>query len=364
MTGGPRILLTTDAVGGVWRYSLELAAGFLAEGAQVTLAGMGPPAGPAHLADVGCITGLHYVETGLPLDWLAGTLDELRAASQCLADLAERVVADTVQLHAPALAADSAWPAPVIVVAHSCVGTWWRAVRHGPLPPGLGWRAEATARGLAAADAVIVPSRAFGQALRSAYGSGFTPLTIHNGSNSARSSATARYGAFAAGRLWDDGKNMAALDHAAAMAGCQIRTAGPVSGPDGSRFAARNLLLLGELDQAEMAREYAKAAVFVSPALYEPFGLAVLEAAQSGCALLLSGIPSFRELWSGAALFFNPHDPAELARSLRRLRTGDSLTRHMARAARRRAAQYTTARMVARTWAVHRRLWPPRRIAA
>jgi glycosyltransferase involved in cell wall biosynthesis len=144
----------------------------------------------------------------------------------------------------------------------------------------------------------------------------------------------------------------------------QIRAAGPVSGPDGTRFTARNLVLLGELDQAAMAREYARAAVFISPALYEPFGLAVLEAAQSGCALLLSDIPSFRELWDGAALFFDPRDPVELARCLRRLHTGDTLRQHLGLAARRRAARYSAARMVARTWAVHRRLQPSRRLAA
>ena len=38
-------------------------------------------------------------------------------------------------------------------------------------------------------------------------------------------------------------------------------------------------------------------------ARYEPFGLAVLEAAQAGMRLVLSDIPSFRELWDGAATF-------------------------------------------------------------
>ena len=36
---------------------------------------------------------------------------------------------------------------------------------------------------------------------------------------------------------------------------------------------------------------------------FEPFGLAVLEAARAGCALVLSDIATFRELWDGAALF-------------------------------------------------------------
>ena len=43
--------------------------------------------------------------------------------------------------------------------------------------------------------------------------------------------------------------------------------------------------------------------IFVSVSRYEPFGLAVLEAAHAGCALVLSDIPTFRELWQGAASF-------------------------------------------------------------
>ncbi len=52
-----------------------------------------------------------------------------------------------------------------------------------------------------------------------------------------------------------------------------------------------------------MATAYAAATVFASMARYEPFGLAVLEAAQAGMRLVLSDIPTFRELWDGAAIF-------------------------------------------------------------
>jgi glycosyltransferase involved in cell wall biosynthesis len=59
--------------------------------------------------------------------------------------------------------------------------------------------------------------------------------------------------------------------------------------------------------------------VYAAPARYEPFGYAPLEAALSGCALVLGDIPSFRELWEGAALFVDPDDPAEVAAAIRTL---------------------------------------------
>jgi glycosyltransferase involved in cell wall biosynthesis len=55
------------------------------------------------------------------------------------------------------------------------------------------------------------------------------------------------------------------------------------------------------------------------PSLYEPFGLAPLEAALRGCALVLSDIGSFRELWDGCAAFFPRGDAEVLAAVLAEL---------------------------------------------
>ncbi len=54
---------------------------------------------------------------------------------------------------------------------------------------------------------------------------------------------------------------------------------------------------VGRLGPEEMREQYARAAIFAHPARYEPFGLSVLEAALSGCALVLGDISSLRELW-------------------------------------------------------------------
>ncbi len=90
--------------------------------------------------------------------------------------------------------------------------------------------------------------------------------------------------------------------------------AGPTAGPDGQRVGLANAFALGAIDAAEMRRRLARAGVFVSLAAYEPFGLAVLEAALSGCALVLSDIPTFRELWGEVALFVASDDPGRRAR--------------------------------------------------
>jgi glycosyltransferase involved in cell wall biosynthesis len=63
----------------------------------------------------------------------------------------------------------------------------------------------------------------------------------------------------------------------------------------------------------------------------------VLEAALSGCALVLGDITSLRELWAGTALFVDPRDPDALGAALRRLARDDSERERLAELARARA---------------------------
>lgn len=125
--------------------------------------------------------------------------------------------------------------------------------------------------------------------------------------------------AFTAARLWDEGKNIATLDAAAGLSGVDVFAAGPLDGPQGQRVRLAHARPLGSMPRAEVAGWLARRPIFVSSAVYEPFGLAALEAAQAGCALLLSDIATHRELWRDAAWLFNPRDPNALAAGLRRL---------------------------------------------
>src|SRR3546814_3716322 len=50
-------------------------------------------------------------------------------------------------LHTPALVSAGRYPCPVIALLHSCVATWWEAVRGGPMPEDFNWRAALVAAG-------------------------------------------------------------------------------------------------------------------------------------------------------------------------------------------------------------------------
>ena len=97
---------------------------------------------------------------------------------------------------------------------------------------------------------------------------------------------------------------------------------------------------------------------FVSPTLIDPFGLALLEAAQAGCPLVLSDIATFRELWDGVAQFFPPRDDVRLAEDLLELASDPDRRRRLGETARARAARYTTQAMTEATLRLYAILSP------
>ena len=104
--------------------------------------------------------------------------------------------------------------------------------------------------------------------------------------------------------------------------------------------------LLGRLSQRALAAWLGRAAIYCLPARYEPFGLSVLEAALSGCTLVLGDIPSLREIWRHRAVFVPPDDPEALEEALSRLIADPDRRASLAAGSRARALQLTSERMV------------------
>ena len=337
------VFLTTDAIGGVWTYATDLADGLLARGVAVTLAVLGPVE-PERLARMRA-KGLRVVDTGLPLDWLEGDPAALDAAGERLASLAADSGADLIHLNSPALAAEARFHAPLVGGCHSCLATWWDAVRGGPLPADFLWRTARLARGYARCAALIAPSSAFAEATRARYG--VRPTVVRNGRAAPATSRSAKEArVLTSGRLWDDGKNLAALDAAALRMRGRVEAAGPLSGPHGQTVSVQGVEPLGPLGAEAMRERLEAAAVFASLALYEPFGLGVLEAAQARCALVLSDIPTFRELWDGAAVFVDPDDADAVAETLDALLEDTARAEALGAAAAERARRYGLDAMV------------------
>lgn len=341
---GRRIVVTTDAVGGVWRYALDVAAGLVRRDIRAALLGMGPEPSAAQRAEAWA-AGVDVGWLDDRLDWTAGGIE---AAEGLARDLdAHPMVrgADLLHLNAPALHGAGEGRLPTVVAAHSCLTTWWRGVRGTAPPEDWGWHRRLTARGLRRATVAVAPSRSFAEDLVAVYGPLPSLRVVQNGAWPVAPLPREDV-VLAVGRWWDPAKNAETLDAAAALIDWTVQAAGPQSSPGGERIPLRHLQLLGTLGPAAIGERLGRAPIHVSVALYEPFGLSVLEAASAGAALVLSDIPTFRELWEGAALFVDPGDPADVARAVNGLIADRALRRRLGQDAARRASLYTLERQV------------------
>jgi glycogen synthase len=339
-----RVLMTADAVGGVWDYALDLASALSVHGVSVDLAVMGPsPDLRRRRAAQEAGVGLHLFDCRL--EWMRDPEDDIARSGEWLLDLERSLGADIVHVNGYAHAV-LPFDAPVLSVAHSCVLSWWRHALGTDAP--ADWRDYGlrVAEGLTAADIVVAPTRAMLADAAALYGPLPHGRVIHNGRDPGRfRSARKEPVVFSMGRAWDSAKNLKLLDAVAPRLAWPVELAGSLAHPEGGEAALPNLRCLGPLPAARVAERLSKAAIYTLPARYEPFGLSVLEAAMSGCALVLGDIASLRELWDGAALFVSPDDADALAGALDRLIRDEDLREDLAIRAVRRARNYTSAHM-------------------
>lgn len=348
-----RLLLVTDAVGGVWVYSVELARALRLFGVEAALAVMGPSPDARQRVDA---DHLKLIDTGLPLDWLDTSPAELRRAGDVIADIAARENVDVVQTCSAALLANTQFDRPCVAVQHSCVATWWAAVKGTRLPHEFAWRRELVEQGLNRSRSVVAPTNAFAAETARTYDLSTPVLAVHNGRRpTTQASLPPADFVLTASRLWDEGKDVATLDAAAARLKVPFEAAGPASGPNRVRASFDHLHQLGQLSAARLSSLLAARPIYASAAVYEPFGLSVLEAAHAGCALVLSDIATHRELWGGAAIFVPAREPDAFASAIQELLGDRDQREDLGQIARDRARSYSPERMAEQMAAIYAR---------
>lgn len=347
-----KILMTADAVGGVWTYAIELATVLAAYDVQVALATMGCRPTNDQRRRLFEVPGAALFESDFKLEWMDDPWDDVHEAGKWLLDLERQFEPDVIHLNGYAHGC-LPWHAPKLVVAHSCVYSWWLAVK-GELPPAEDWEAyrQSVIAGLSAADYIVAPSRAMLHSLMDLYGARENMAVVENARNPVlfRPAAEKQLFVFSAGRLWDQAKNIAQLQRVCGELPWPVCVSGNADYPGGApSFAdSKTCMALGQLDQNAFAEVLGRAAIFCLPAKYEPFGLCVLEAALSGCALVLGDIPSLRELWGDAALFVEPDNDEHLTDVLRQLIANPLRRAQLSERAQSRARYFSPERMAAK----------------
>jgi len=350
------LLVTADTVGGVWTYTRELITGLVERGVKVTLLTFGGLPTKGQTAWLDRLREVEYHPTTFKLEWMEGSEADIEASSKYLGSIIRDVKPDLLHLNQFSYGAIEC-DVPRVVVAHSDVVSWWVAV-HGEEPPQtswIGWYRDRVQCGLAGATAVVAPSKWMLGQVERWYMKPSRAAVIYNGRTPElfNPGTTKKDKIITAGRVWDLGKNARLLLATKMPAPVEIlgdhQQPGKLENAFHAGKSGRGVQLRTQQDERKMAEILASAAIYAGTSRYEPFGLAPLEAALSGCALVLSDIPSFRELWDGAAVFFHDNDAEDLRSSLEFLIGNPGLRQQYAR----RASSHAVNKFHARRMADH-----------
>jgi len=352
------VLVTADTLSGVWTYTRELVAGLASRGVRVTLVSFGDVPLPAQIAWLDDLKDVDYRPTAFRLDWMQEGEQDFVDSSNYLAALVKELKPDLLHLNQLCYGGLPV-NVPRIVVAHGDLISWWQAV-HGREPNEsrwLRWYRNVVTQGLARATTVIAPSVWMLDAIRTSYTQPRRDCVIYNGRNPIffNPYVSKNDSVLAVGRLLDAGKQTSLLtQHNHPLPVCIVNSDELMSPTDlpisaDVKLAADEISvsLKGAQTEAQLRMLYSRASIFVATSRYEPFGLSVLEAALSRCAIVANDIPSFREIWGDAAVYFEANNATSLAEVIRRLHSQRDLCRGYASRAYQRAREcFTAKRMI------------------
>lgn len=114
------------------------------------------------------------------------------------------------------------------------------------------------------------------------------------------------------------------------------------------------LKYLGYVNESDLPFLYAGARVFVSPSLYEGFGLPLLEAMSSGVPVIASSIEATIEITGNAAALFDPNDPEVLREELQIVLHDNALRSEMISKGLRRSSEFSWLKTASDTYQVYR----------
>jgi glycogen synthase len=335
-----RLLITTDTVGGVWTYTKELTRGLLARGTAVALVTVGRAPSAEQLQWLHETSGAFVWEVAdVPLEWMSDNGRAYLDAEPVLLRVVSEFEPDLVHSNQFCFGA-LPLAFPKLLVAHSDVLSWAAACRdHGIQPsPWLDRYCALISAGLQGADALVAPTRWMLDALAANVGVTCATYVVSNGRTIERPRSKRKLQAVTAGRLWDEAKDLKML--AGADFPFPLLVAGETEYQSSSSpgFPA-GTSALGPVAEKDLLSLFAQSAIYLCTSRYEPFGLAPLEAALCGCAVLARDIPSLREVWGSGALYFS--DAAGLSHLLHQLARHPVQLWAAQNRSRRRAQKYT-----------------------
>jgi glycogen synthase len=320
------VLMTADTIGGVWTYTRELVTQLCRLGLRITLVSFGEIPSAEQSKWVDDLPAVSYYPTAFRLEWMQDAQSDLEQSAEFLKSLVAETKPDLLHFNQFYYGTIDCGQ-PRVVVAHSDVVSWWIAV-HGVEPPANDWirhYRENVIRGLNRADLVVAPTRWMLDQVSLHYGEPAKAAVVYNGRDPRLfdSDITKQNYILSIGRLWDAGKQAMLLLRDDLP--WQTILVGSEQSPEGAIASAQSmgrlakLRAIGQQSEKQLRQLLAGASMYLATSRYEPFGLAPLEAAFSGCPIVANDLSSFREIWGEDAIYFELNNSGSLLLTIQEL---------------------------------------------
>lgn len=110
-----------------------------------------------------------------------------------------------------------------------------------------------------------------------------------------------------------------------------------------------HVIFTGFVSDDDLPALYTRASLYVFPSFCEGFGLPALEACLYGLPVVASNSSSLPEVLGGAAFYFNPHRPAEIAQAMQQVLDNETLRLKLISNGFKRALSFSWERMARQT---------------
>ena len=120
------------------------------------------------------------------------------------------------------------------------------------------------------------------------------------------------------------------------------------------------ILITGYIPEADLPYLYTGADAFVFPSLAEGFGLPVLEAMSLGVPVIAADIGAIKEVAGESALFFDPREPEDLVRCLKKVLPDPAVRQDLGTRGLERSTQFSWQKAARTTIALYQELYDAR----
>ena len=318
-----RLLMTTDVKSEVWDYSLTLSKALLkhinAEILIISMGGKPTDSQKKQLEDL----NIEFQFTDFSPDFLAD--NEINPDISEIKTTFERSIKsfDPHIVHLNHGYPDLNFDKPCILACHANIlnkKIWNDSInRYSPLYQNLLNYKQIINKSLNNADIVIAPSRFFAENLIKTFDFIKGIKIIYNGIDYKPHSCVKESPTLVTfGNMSDSSKHINLLLNMAYRLPDNIKIK-IIGDSQLDRKLPKNVEFLTNLSNFERWEVYKNSSIYLALSNYESNGLASIQAAYSGCAILANDIPSCKELWGDCAYIFDRDDANSLMRCINNL---------------------------------------------